>query len=88
MYCIFLYVKLKLYSLGGGLLVLEKMLTEEKDGPLPALMFDISMMLGAKGRERSTSEYTSLLQKHNFSDIKVKILPPMVHRDAILARKW
>ena len=75
--------------LGGALLILEKMLTENKDGPLPTLMFDIGMMLGANGRERAYTEYEALLTNCGFekSSIQQRVLPQAPYRDAILAKK-
>lgn len=75
------------FSPGGALLVLEKMLNEEKDGPMMTLLFDLGMLMLNEGRERTAQEYKTLLSKHGFQDIQVKVLEKSQYRDAILARK-
>ena len=72
---------------GGAILVLEKVLNENKDGPLMTLIFDLGMLISADGRERTALEYKRLLEKHGFIDVQIKILPDARFRDAILARK-
>jgi len=54
---------------GGGLMIGEKMLTEEKDGPRWAQLQDINMLIVTEGRERSLSEYEALLTKAGFVDV-------------------
>ena len=72
---------------GGALLVLEKMLNESKDGPVQTLIFDIGMLIGAEGRERTSTEYIDLLEGHGFQDCHVKLISTAQWRDAVLARK-
>jgi acetylserotonin O-methyltransferase len=54
---------------GGGLMIGEKMLKEEKDGPRWAQLQDINMLIVTEGRERSLSEYEGLLTKAGFVDV-------------------
>ncbi|XP_028359551.1 probable bifunctional dTTP/UTP pyrophosphatase/methyltransferase protein [Phyllostomus discolor] len=55
---------------GGGLLVAEQLLDEDKCRPLPALMMSLNMTVLFQARERSLSEYRSLLQAHGFTDVR------------------
>ena len=72
---------------GGGLLVLEKILNDDKVGPTKATKLDMEMLVLAEGRERTLAEYTELLQKHGFSNIQAKTFDDKTQRDAILAYK-
>ncbi len=70
---------------GGGLLIAEKILHDDKSGPSDALLQSLNMLLCTEGKERSLSEYATLLEAHGFRDIVgVKTTAPV---DAILARK-
>lgn len=70
---------------GGALLVVEKMLWEDKSGPLWALAQDLNMLTCTEGRERTLREYESLLQKAGFGEV-VGCRTPWP-ADAILATK-
>jgi len=54
---------------GGGLMIGEKLLFEEKNGPRWAQLQDINMLIVTEGRERSLSEYEILLNKAGFVDV-------------------
>ncbi|KAM9708441.1 acetylserotonin O-methyltransferase 2 [Menidia menidia] len=56
---------------GGGVLLVEAMLFENKRGPVMAQIFSLNMLVQAEGRERPPSEYTSMLQKTGFQDVQV-----------------
>ena len=73
---------------GGALIVLEKFLNATKDGPIDALMFDMGMLVGADGRERTAKEYVNLLERHGFTDCDVRTIMKAKWHDAILARKY
>ena len=66
----------------------EKILNEDKNGPLPTLLFDLGMLIACEGRERSAHEYTTLLEENGFCDVDIKMVPQASFRDAILARKF
>jgi acetylserotonin O-methyltransferase len=73
---------------GGLLLVVEKVLNEDFSGArLDDLMQDLHMLLVSKpgARERTESEYASLLLSAGFGSLDVKRLA--APRDVILARK-
>lgn len=67
--------------------MLEKILNDDKDGPLMTLIFDLGILVAAGGRERTASEYKQLLNGHGFVDVQIKRLPEARFRDAILALK-
>ncbi|XP_046553229.1 uncharacterized protein LOC124262728 [Haliotis rubra] len=72
---------------GGSLLLLEKILNEDKDGPWPCISMDLVMAMISKGRERTPSEYSTLLKKHGFSNTQIKSIEGCNYYDAILAKK-
>lgn len=52
---------------GGGLLICERLLNEERDGPVSAYLQSLNMLLCTEGKERSPSEYESLTRAAGFS---------------------
>ena len=70
---------------GGALLIAEKLLDDNKTGPLPALMQSLSMLVCTEGKERTLAEYTALLREAGFSQIEGKVTNAPL--DAILAVK-
>jgi O-methyltransferase domain/Dimerisation domain len=70
---------------GGALLVAEKLLDEDKTGPLSTLMQSLNMLICTEGKERSLSEYAALLCEAGFAEVEGrKTGAPL---DAILAVK-
>ncbi|PFX30766.1 N-acetylserotonin O-methyltransferase-like protein [Stylophora pistillata] len=70
---------------GGGLLVCEQILQDDKSGPENALLQSLNMLLLCEGRERSFTEYQQLLEKHGFVDFQAKQVS--FYMDGILSRK-
>jgi acetylserotonin N-methyltransferase len=70
---------------GGGLLIAEKLLAEDKTGPTPAQMQSLNMLVCAEGRERSLGEYRVLLEAAGFRDVEGCVTG--VPLDAVLAVK-
>ncbi|XP_066455974.1 acetylserotonin O-methyltransferase-like isoform X3 [Eleutherodactylus coqui] len=70
---------------GGAVLIVESLLNEDKSGPIGSLVFSLSMLVHAEGKERTPSEYTKLLTDSGFRDIEVKVTGKLY--DAILGRK-
>jgi acetylserotonin N-methyltransferase len=70
---------------GGGLLVAETLLNDDKSGPLYSAMQDLNMLVCTEGRERTRAEYTQLLQGAGFASVEFKQTGSLV--DAILAIK-
>jgi acetylserotonin O-methyltransferase len=54
---------------GGGLLVAEALLDDNRREPLYAYMQDINMLVCTEGRERTSSEYRDLLEGAGFVDV-------------------
>src|SRR4030095_10002079 len=52
---------------GGGLLICERLLNEERDGPVSTYLQSLNMLLCTEGKERSPSEYESLTRDAGFS---------------------
>jgi acetylserotonin N-methyltransferase len=69
----------------GGLLVAEKLLFEDRSGPLAAHLQSLSMLVVTEGKERSLSEYSALLSEAGFVEIEGRRTGNYL--DAILARK-
>lgn len=69
---------------GGALLIAEKLLNEEKTGPVPAQMQSMNMLLCTEGKERNLREYRVLLERAGFREIEGKLTGRPL--DAILAR--
>ena len=70
---------------GGALLIAEKLLDEDKCGPVPAQMQSLNMLVCTEGQERSLPEYRELLERAGFREIQGARTGKPV--DAILARK-
>jgi acetylserotonin N-methyltransferase len=70
---------------GGGLLIGEKIVNEERNGPRWALMQSLNMLICTEGKERSVSEYEALLREAGFSSFQV--VKTAVPLDGILALK-
>ncbi len=70
---------------GGGLLIAEKLLAEDKSGPVPALMQSLNMLVCTEGRERTLSEYRALLKAAGFRDVEGRLTGAPL--DAVLALK-
>ena len=70
---------------GGSIVILEKVLNDERTGPLfPALM-NLDMLVATAGRERTVAEYASLLVAVGFVEPGIKILTDT--RDVVYASK-
>ncbi|WP_437186423.1 class I SAM-dependent methyltransferase [Planctomicrobium sp. SH668] len=71
--------------LGGGLLLAEKMINPERNGPEWALLQDLNMLVCTEGRERTLEEYRLLLQSAGFQTVQGQVTESPA--DAILAVK-
>ena len=71
---------------GGTIMILEKLINDEKTGPLWPALLSLNMLVATLGgRERTAAEYLALLTEAGFTDPLIKVLPGM--RDYITARK-
>lgn len=71
---------------GGGLLVAETLLDEDRSGPVYSLMQDLNMLVCTDGKERTFPEYRELLESAGF--VKVEYRQTGSVLDAVLALKF
>jgi acetylserotonin N-methyltransferase len=57
---------------GGALLIAERLLDDDKSGPLNALMQSLNMLICTEGKERTLPEYRVLLEKAGFTGVEGK----------------
>ena len=70
---------------GGAVLIAEKLIDEDRSGPKWAQMQNLGMLLYCEGKERTLTEYKTLLQRVGFAEVSgVTTSTPL---DAILALK-
>lgn len=70
---------------GGGLLIAEMLLDDDKCGPVDAHMQSLNMLVCTEGRERSLAEYRALLEEAGFRDVQGRRTGAPL--DAVLAIK-
>ncbi|XP_073422043.1 acetylserotonin O-methyltransferase-like isoform X2 [Dendrobates tinctorius] len=70
---------------GGGVLLVEVLLNEDRSGPVTSQLHSLNMLVQTEGRERTPSEYTKLLTDSGFRDVEVKATGKI--HDVILGRK-
>jgi acetylserotonin N-methyltransferase len=70
---------------GGGLLIAEKLLKEDRSGSVTTHMQSLNMLVCTEGRERTLSEYTALLGGAGFREISGRVTGAPL--DAVLALK-
>jgi len=69
----------------GALLIAEKLLNEEKNGPHWAQMQNLGMLLYTEGKERTLAEYKALLERAGFASVRGIVTPSPL--DVVLAVK-
>jgi acetylserotonin N-methyltransferase len=70
---------------GGGLLVAEKLLDEDKSGPIAAHLQSLNMLVCTEGKERTLGQYAALLREAGFAAVEgCRTGTPL---DAVLAVK-
>ncbi|XP_015670410.1 acetylserotonin O-methyltransferase-like [Protobothrops mucrosquamatus] len=57
---------------GGGVLIVEMLLDEDRRGPLAAHIYSLLILLYLEGKERSATELNVLLHKAGFQEIELK----------------
>lgn len=78
----------KIYArlpVGGGVLLAEKLLQEDKSGPISAHLQSLNMLVCTEGRERTLSEYRKLLENAGFRNVQGQFTGSPL--DAVLAIK-
>jgi acetylserotonin O-methyltransferase len=71
--------------LDGAVLIVEKLLLDDRSGPRWAQMQDLNMLACTEGKERTLEEYEKLLRHVGFADVKGSRTPSPL--DAVLATK-
>jgi acetylserotonin N-methyltransferase len=69
----------------GGLLVAERLLDDDRCGPVQTHISSLNMLVAARGRERTAAEYRDLLLDSGFAQVDVQRTGVLL--DAILATK-
>ncbi|NXU54244.1 ASMT methyltransferase, partial [Turnix velox] len=70
---------------GGGVLLVESLLNEDKSGPLETQLYLMNMLAQTGGKEQTATEYSKLLEAAGFREIQVKRTGKLY--DAVLGRK-
>src|SRR5215469_7231167 len=70
---------------GGALVLAEKLVEEDRSGPLNAHLQSLSMLVLTEGKERSLSEYEALLKQVGFESVEGRKTGQYL--DAVLAKK-
>lgn len=70
---------------GGGLLLAEKLLNDDRCGPRWAVMQDLNMLTCTEGRERTLGDYRTILERAGFQHVEGRVTPRPI--DAVLAIK-
>ncbi|XP_066542807.1 acetylserotonin O-methyltransferase [Hoplias malabaricus] len=70
---------------GGGVLLVEALLSEDNRGPLTAQLYSLNMLVQTEGRERKGSEYAALLTTAGFTSVNIHRTGKIY--DSILALK-
>lgn len=70
---------------GGGVLLVEALLSDDGHGPLRAQLYSLNMLVQTEGRERSAAQYAALLSAAGFSRVQHRFTGKIY--DAVLARK-
>ena len=72
-------------AVGGGILLAEKLLDEDKSGPTSAHLQSLNMLICTEGKERTLSDYRRLLEAAGFRNVQGSVTGSPL--DAILAMK-
>jgi len=70
---------------GGGILLAEKLLQEDKSGPTSAHLQSLNMLVCTEGKERTLGEYRKLLENAGFRDVQGRVTRSPL--DAVVAIK-
>ncbi|XP_065599961.1 acetylserotonin O-methyltransferase isoform X1 [Cyrtonyx montezumae] len=70
---------------GGGVLLVESLLAEDKSGPVETQLYSLNMLVQTEGKERTAAEYSELLRAAGFREVRVRRTGKLY--DAVLGRK-
>jgi acetylserotonin O-methyltransferase len=70
---------------GGGILLEEKLLNDDKAGPIPAQLQSLNMLVCTEGKERTLGEFRALLEAAGFTEVRGCVTGAPL--DAVFAEK-
>ncbi|NP_990674.2 acetylserotonin O-methyltransferase [Gallus gallus] len=70
---------------GGGVLLVESLLSEDRSGPVETQLYSLNMLVQTEGKERTAVEYSELLGAAGFREVQVRRTGKLY--DAVLGRK-
>jgi acetylserotonin O-methyltransferase len=70
---------------GGGILLAEKLLNDDKTGPIAAQLQSLNMLVCTEGKERTLGEFRALLEPAGFGNVRGRVTGAPL--DAIFAEK-
>ncbi|XP_072209323.1 acetylserotonin O-methyltransferase isoform X2 [Excalfactoria chinensis] len=70
---------------GGGVLLVESLLSEDRSGPVETQLYSLNMLVQTEGKERTAAEYSELLGAAGFREVQVRRTGKLY--DAVLGRK-
>lgn len=73
------------FKSGCEILLAEMVLDDEKKKRRTALLQSLNMLVQTEGKERSGSEYRTLLEQHGFTNVKIRVTGNLL--DVILCIK-
>ncbi|XP_076465379.1 acetylserotonin O-methyltransferase-like [Babylonia areolata] len=72
---------------GGSLIILEKILQDDKRAPATCVMDDVLLVTISRGRQRSEAEYRNLLEANGFKYLQVKRILGVNTFDVMMVKK-
>jgi acetylserotonin N-methyltransferase len=69
----------------GAILIAERLLSEDKSGPVSVQLQSLNMLMCTEGKERTLSEYRGLLEEAGFRNVQGRATGSTL--DAVLATK-
>lgn len=72
-------------TVGGAVLLVEALLSEDGSGPLTAQLYSLNMLVQTEGRERTDVQYAALLTAAGFTSVRHRLTGKIY--DAVLGRK-
>ncbi|XP_015704070.1 acetylserotonin O-methyltransferase [Coturnix japonica] len=70
---------------GGGVLLVESLLNDDRSGPVETQLYSLNMLVQTEGKERTVAEYSELLGAAGFREVQVRRTRKLY--DAVLGRK-
>lgn len=64
---------LSVLAVGGAVLLVEALLSEDGSGPLTVQLYSLNMLVQTEGRERTDAQYAALLAAAGFTNIQHRL---------------